>query len=96
MMASTYTRKISKEEATCGFILVEKSRRKIFPESGRRFDIYHNRNKLEVVIDEIPCECVGPQKPHVHYHLHLPVELKAGDKAVIEKVGDKYRLEFER
>ena len=94
-MTSTYVRKVSSEEARCGFILIEKSKRGMFPASGRRFTLCYMGNMLPVVVDEVSCECVGPEKPHVHYHLHVPVELSAGDAVRIRKEKGDFLLEVE-
>ena len=94
-MVDSYEKKISSEEARCGFILILKNKRWMFPASGRRFNLCYRGNKLPVVVDEIACECVGPEKPHVHYHLHVPVELSAGDAVRIRKEKGDFLLEVE-
>jgi len=88
-------RKVSSEEARCGFILILKNKRGMFPASGRRFTLCYRGNRLPVVVDEIACECVGPAKPHVHYHLHVPVGLSAGDVIRIRKEKKDFLLEVE-
>ncbi len=87
-----YVRKISRAEAECDFILISKQKRGMFPPPGRRFSIYHRRSRLHVVVEEVPCQCVGSDKPHVHYHLHAPVALMKGDVVQITKEGGKYTL----
>ncbi|MFH1788747.1 MAG: hypothetical protein ABH834_05160 [Candidatus Altiarchaeota archaeon] len=94
MEKGLYSKKISSEEARCGFILILKDKRKMFPESGKRFELNHHGNKFPVVVDEIACECVGPEKPHVHFHLHIPVKLSKGDFASIKEEDGSYVLEI--
>jgi len=88
-------RKISNTEAECGFILIEKGSRNLFPNSGERFNLIFHGNHLPVVVDEIACECRGAGKPHEHFHLHVPVEFKEGDIAKIKKIEGGYELCFE-
>lgn len=95
-MVEVYEKKISKDEAEYGFILIEKDKMRIFPESGKRFIIYYNENKFEVDIDEIPSEGMLLDKPHKYYHLHIPVQIRKGDTAVITKDGKDYKLELKR
>lgn len=89
-----YEKKISAEEAKCAFILLHKDKRALFPDSGKRFNLTFRGNTVPVVIEEIPCTCVGPEKPHVHYHLHHPVALKKGDTVKITKTDGDYELEI--
>jgi hypothetical protein len=91
-----YSKKISSGEEKCGFILILKNKRSMFPESGKRFYLVYHGDRLPVVVDEIPCECMGLKKPHEHYHLHIPVELRRGDVVEIKKEKEDYTLEIER
>ncbi|MFH1835584.1 MAG: hypothetical protein ABH851_05300 [Methanobacteriota archaeon] len=95
MVVSMYARKISKTEAECGFILIEKESRNLFPSSGERFNLIYHGNHLPVVVNEIVCECRGPGKPHEHFHLHVPVELNEGDNIKIVKTEGGFELCFE-
>jgi hypothetical protein len=95
-MVSSYTKKVSSEEARCGFILILKNKRSMFPPSGRRFNLCFRGSRLPVVVDEIPCACVGSDKPHVHYHLHVPVGLSRGDIVRIMRREDDFLLEVKQ
>jgi hypothetical protein len=82
-------RTISEEEALNGYLLVEKSWLRKLPEPGKPFQLKLGKSDLRVTIEGVPCTCRGPDKPHEHYHLNLPlVTLVQGTKATLRPINE--------
>ncbi|MHB8604253.1 MAG: hypothetical protein ACYDCK_03275 [Thermoplasmatota archaeon] len=94
-LAKPLSRKISAEEAENGFILVEKAWLKNLPALRTPFQLKLNGSTLKVQIAAEPCTCRGPDKPHEHYRIHLPlVTLLEGSDATLRAVKpDQFVLE---
>lgn len=92
------SRKISAEEALDGFLRVEKAWLKKLPAPGTQFQLKLGNDTRRVRIDAEPCTCRGPDKPHEHYRLNLPlVTLEEGWEATLRPVnGEKVVLEMSK
>jgi hypothetical protein len=93
-----YTRKISSEEASEGYILVLKNKLNLFPPIGKQFIIMHDNQKRKVKVKSYPCTCQGPDLPHEHYLIRWK-GLRAKEKVENEKDTKKemiYILQIQR
>jgi len=98
MPKTTYTRKLSDDEAVEGYIMVLKDALSLFPKVGKPFKLRVGGKEIESRVRAVQCWCMGPGKPHEHYRIDgadfqdvLP--LRWGLKVTIEKVGDNdYQL----
>ena len=81
---NVYTRKISTEEASEGYILVLKNKLNFFPPIGKQFIIMHVNQERKVKVESYSCTCQGPDAPHEHYFIRWK-GLKAKEKVKIEK-----------
>jgi hypothetical protein len=84
-----YTRKISKEEAEQGYILIEKTALNIFPEVDRKFYLVENQKETPVKVRAVSCICRGPDEPHQHHHLSYSplrkgetVTIRSGERSI--------------
>lgn len=66
-----YRRKISREEAGKNLVLITKNMLKSFPAVGESFKVSFEGKEGDVMIVSVPCQCVGPDKPHEHYYLEV-------------------------
>ncbi|MEM4266715.1 MAG: hypothetical protein QW404_01515 [Candidatus Nanoarchaeia archaeon] len=89
-----YRRKISREEAEEGYILITKDALKMFPPIDRKFYLVENKKETPVKVRAISCICMGPEEPHQHYHLHYK-PLKKGEVIVIRS-GEKSKYTIKR
>ncbi len=82
-----YRRRISREEAGRGSVLVAKNMLKNFPPVGESFKLRCGGEEGDVEIVSVPCQCVGPDKPHEHYYLDVSglVKLRLGKIVSISK-----------
>ena len=82
------SRKITADEAMDGYLLIEKAWLKKLPAPGTPFQLKLGNSHLKVQIASMPCTCRGPDKPHEHYKLNLPlVTLVAGTEATLRPVN---------
>ena len=79
-----YTRKISSEEASEGYILVLKNKLHFFLPIGCQFTIRRGNQEKKEKVESYPCTCQGPDLPHEHYFIRWK-GLKAKEKVEIEK-----------
>lgn len=95
---NVYTRRLSGEEIKGRFIMVMKKDLKFFPKIGTDFKLKVNDREFETRIDAVECWCMGPRKPHSHYHIKYDHIREAFDfhfaKVIaIEKLADdQYEL----
>jgi len=88
-----YRRKLSREDAETGTLLIEKSRWRLFPPPMTEFAVEAAGRRFATRIVAEDCDCVPP--PHQHYHLeaghfrHL-LDFTPGAVIVIEPSGDAY------
>ncbi len=82
-----YRRKVSREEAGKGGILIAKNMLKNFPRVGESFKLKFEGAEGDVEVISVPCHCVGPDKPHEHYYLEVKelVKLRWGKIVSITK-----------
>lgn len=66
---NVYTRRLSGEEIKGRFIMVMKNELKIFPKVGTGFKLKINEQVFDAQVDAVECWCMGPKKPHSHYHI---------------------------
>jgi hypothetical protein len=95
-MATTtsYTRKISAEEAKKGYIFILKDQLSFFPSSGKSFTLCEREQEKMVFVESYRCTCRGPQLPHEHYFIRWD-GLRFGQKVIITqdgKTAGKYAL----
>lgn len=79
-----YTRKISPEEASEGYILVLKNKLNFFPALGKQFIIVQGDKERKAKVESYPCTCQGPDLPHEHYFIRWK-GLKVKEKVEIAK-----------
>lgn len=92
-----YKRRISREEAQRGYILITKNALKQFPTIGESFQLKFGDEKFPIEIKGVPCQCRGPDKPHEHYHLEVKgsIEMRMGNVVSIAKGSeDEYILKI--
>lgn len=89
-----YRRKISKEEADEGYILITKEALKMFPEKDRKFYLVENKKETPAKIRAVSCICMGPEQPHQHYHL-VYGPLTKGETVII-RPGQKSQYTIKR
>ena len=83
------SRRITPEEALEGYLLIEKAWLRKLPAPGTPFQLKLGNSHLKVQIASMSCTCRGPDKPHEHYKLNLPlVTLVAGTEAVLRPVNE--------
>jgi hypothetical protein len=98
MSIQIYARRLSATEVKQGFIMILKSKVKLFPPSGSDFSLKVGHEEFVTRINKIPCTCQGPDKPHVHWHLdasqfmHLLPQDKPG--IIISRIDSGYELEI--
>jgi hypothetical protein len=83
-----YRRKLSREDADTGTILITKDRWRAFPPPMEAFTIRVGRKHFETRIVAEDCACVP--SPHQHYHLeagHISKVLDFSRGSVIEIEG---------
>lgn len=88
-MADVYTRKVSSEEASEGYLMVEKAKLGFFPAEGEQFEL---EGAGTVALDSYPCTCRGPEKAHRHWLIRLG-GLEKGAPVTIRRDGSRYALE---
>ncbi|MCC7363460.1 MAG: hypothetical protein IT303_03740 [Dehalococcoidia bacterium] len=88
-MPSTYTRRVSTEEAREGYLMVEKARLAFFPAEGKPFEL---AGTGPAKVESYACECRGPDKAHRHWFIRL-AGLVRGATVTIRRDGDRYTLE---
>jgi hypothetical protein len=94
----TYSRRISSEEASKGYVFVLKDKLSFFPRVGKPFDIASNSSQKHISVETYRCQCRGPEMPHDHYFIRWD-GLKRGDRVTIEKdekAPEKYHLSIDR
>jgi len=84
-----YIRRLTNEEKKQGFLLVEKRRLGLFPPEGDLFKVKIDGESFETTLEAIPCLCMGPDKPHEHYHIPLPKlrNMPKGSSVTVTQVG---------
>lgn len=85
----TYKRKVSREESGDSKLMVMKPDLKKFPPIGQTFKALLDGEPVTAVVEEVSCQCRGPEKPHVHYWVRFKekVTLAAGTAAEL-KLGN--------
>ncbi len=92
-ITSSYRRRISADEAKGNFIFVVKHWIDFFPEAGKIFRLEFENKRHDAAIKSIDCRCVGPERPHRHFHIKLKdIKLNKGDGIVLTKQKDRYLL----
>jgi hypothetical protein len=82
---NAYRRKLSREDAETGTLLITKNRWPYFPRPMRQFTLVSRRDRVVTRIVAEDCACVAP--PHQHYHLeagHLRGSLRFHVGDVVE------------
>ena len=94
-MATTYTRKLSRDDAANGRMLIEKGRWNMFPQPGGSMaaDVGGVRSRLRVVGER--CDCVPPE--HEHRYLLMGAARRrivfvAGVRVTIDRANGVYRV----
>jgi hypothetical protein len=64
---SSYRRKLSREDAETGSILIDKRAWRLFPPPMEEFTVVVGGQEFRTCIVAEDCNCVPP--PHQHYHL---------------------------
>lgn len=93
-----YKRRISGEEEKGNFILVLKNVLAQFPNINEEFSIKFKGREFPCKIVAVSCECMGADKPHVHYYLACRgIKLERSDRITIEKKPDgEFYLEIRK
>ncbi len=91
-----YRRKISSEEANEGYILIEKSELRMFPEIDRKFYLIEGKKETPAKVRAVSCICMGPEKPHQHYHLSYEPLTKGEIIVIRQGQKSKYTLKREK
>ena len=93
---AAFTRKLSREDAETGSLLIEKSRWRMFPPPQEEFIVVVGDREFRTCIVAEECSCVTPL--HQHYHLeaghfrHL-LDFRPAASVTIEKLPDgRYRV----
>jgi len=86
-MRSRYQRRLSREEAEKGYVLVEKAALSFFPPQGTVFPMRDAQSDRLAAIESYACTCRGPERPHEHYFIRWPA-LTAGAMVTIERTSD--------
>ena len=68
---SPYKKKISFGESRERKLLIMKNQLGKFPPPGTSFSVQFHEIKITTMITSVPCECRGPDYPHVHYFVDL-------------------------
>ncbi|MFQ5754390.1 MAG: hypothetical protein ACE5HI_20625 [bacterium] len=92
-----FKRKLSAEEASGNFIMIQKKELDFFPKVGKPFKLQVGDKELDTHVEAVECWCQGPKKPHSHYRVNTNpfrelFKLQWGTRVVIEKVADKKYL----
>ena len=66
-MPSSYRRRLSREDAETGSILIDKRAWRLFPPPMEEFTVLVGGQEFRTCIVAEDCNCVPP--PHQHYHL---------------------------
>jgi len=66
-VSSSYRRKLSREDAETGSILIDKRAWRLFPPPMEEFTVLVGGQEFRTCIVAEDCNCVPP--PHQHYHL---------------------------
>lgn len=90
-LESSYRRKISMVEAEGDFFFVDKTHLDFFPKPNVEFVLRHRSKDHRVKVEPMHCECVK-ERPHKHYFVRVPFELKAGEGIEINKKEGKYHI----
>jgi hypothetical protein len=64
-----YSRTVSSEEAREGYLLVLKSKLRLFPRLGEEFDLIQDCLAVKAKVESYRCICRGPELPHKHYFI---------------------------
>jgi len=91
----TYRRRLTREDAETGTLLIEKSRWKMFPAPMTEFAVELGGARFATRIVAEDCSCVPPA--HQHYHLEAGhfrdrLDFSRGRVIEVERAGDIYRL----
>jgi len=91
----TYRRKLSREDADTGTLLITKDRWAMFPAPMTAFPVEVAGARFETRIVAEDCACVPP--PHQHLHLELGhvadlLDFRRGVVVEVARAGDGYIL----
>jgi hypothetical protein len=96
--ASMYRRRLSREDAETGSILIDKRAWRLFPPPMEEFTVVVGGHEFRTCIVAEDCSCVPP--PHQHYHLeaghfrHL-LDFSPGHTLLVQRdPAGLYRLEM--
>jgi hypothetical protein len=98
MPSNVYLRKLSREDADTGTILITRDRWRMFPKPLEEFVVEAGGERFITTIVPEDCACVPP--PHQHYHLEAGhfrdrLGLATGLTVVIERAEGVYRIRTE-
>lgn len=88
---TSYSRKISLDEAKKGYFFVLKDELSFFPSVGKGFTIESEGISHDAAVESYSCTCQGPRRPHDHYFIRWK-GLKVRDRVRIELDEEKYVL----
>jgi len=97
---TTYQRKLPSKSAQEKFIFITKDALKLFPPTGKPFNLQLGEKEFKANIQGKSCQCMGPDKPHAHYYLEgrgLKKSLPWGkfSEITIRKISEgKYSLSY--
>jgi hypothetical protein len=94
-MPKPYRRKLSREDADTGTILITKDRWSTFPPPMQEFAVEIGGRRFATRIVPEDCACVPP--PHQHYHLEAGhvrklLDFTKGAVIEIEQAADRYMV----
>ncbi len=91
--AAVYRRKLSREDADTGTILITKGRWRMFPPPMDEFTVRVGRRRFQTRIVAEDCACVPPPHQHLHLeagHLRDRLDVRAGAVIEIAREGAEY------
>lgn len=98
MPATVYRRKLSREDADTGTVLITKRHWRMFPPPLQEFAMEVRDQRFMTTVVPEDCACSG--EPHQHYHLevghfrHL-LDFVPGARVVVERTERGYRMSME-
>lgn len=88
-----YRRKLSREDADTGTILIAKGRWRMFPPAMAEFAVRVGRQRFQTRIVAEDCACVPPAHQHLHLeagHLRGRLDFRPGAVIEIAREGAEY------
>ncbi|MHB8375522.1 MAG: hypothetical protein ACYDEB_01005 [Dehalococcoidia bacterium] len=90
-----YRRKLSREDADTGTILIAKARWRMFPPPMAEFAVRAGGRRFHTRIIAEDCDCVPPPHQHLHLeagHLRGQLDFRPGALIEIARQGEEYVL----